>query len=62
MTDGGALLEPYFDRIRYAGARSVSLSTLHAICDAHVRAIPFENLDVLAGRGIRSPTTRSSRS
>jgi N-hydroxyarylamine O-acetyltransferase len=29
-----------------------TLEVLHALCEAHVKAIPFENLDVLLGRGI----------
>lgn len=45
-------LDAYFDRIRYAGSRAVTLETLHAIAFHHVQHIPFENLDVLLGRGI----------
>jgi N-hydroxyarylamine O-acetyltransferase len=45
-------LDAYFGRIGYSGERTPTLSTLHAICAAHVQAIPFENLDVLLGRGI----------
>lgn len=45
-------LDAYFRRIGYRGERAPTLGTLHAICDHHVRAIPFENLDVLLGRGI----------
>jgi len=45
-------LDAYFRRIGYAGSRTPDLATLHAICSAHVHAIPFENLDVLLGRGI----------
>ncbi len=46
------MLDAYFRRIRYSGSRAPELATLHAICSAHVQAIPFENLDVLLGRGI----------
>jgi N-hydroxyarylamine O-acetyltransferase len=45
-------LDDYFRRIGHRGDRAPTLSTLHAICEAHVGAIPFENLDVLLGRGI----------
>jgi N-hydroxyarylamine O-acetyltransferase len=45
-------LETYFDRIGYRGSRAPTLETLHALTAAHVRAIPFENLDVLLERRI----------
>ena len=45
-------LEAYFERIRYAGPRDASLDALHGITAAHVRQIPFENLDVLLNRPI----------
>lgn len=45
-------LEAYFERIGYAGPRAASLELLHAITRHHATAIPFENLDVLLGRGI----------
>jgi len=45
-------LDAYFARIGYHGPRSATLETLNAIASAHVQAIPFENLDVLLGRGI----------
>lgn len=45
-------LDAYFRRVGYSGSRAPTLSTLHALCLAHVKAIPFENLDVLLGRGI----------
>lgn len=46
-------LDAYFDRIGYAGPRVPSLATLSGIVEAHVRTIPFENLDVLRGIPIR---------
>jgi len=49
---GEATLDAYFLRIGYSGPRSVSLSTLNSIVSAHVQAIPFENIDVLLGRGV----------
>lgn len=45
-------LEAYFRRISYTGPRTPSLATLNALCLAHVKAIPFENLDLLLGRGV----------
>jgi len=43
-------MDAYFDRIGYRGGREPSFATLTAIASHHVRAIPFENLDVLLGR------------
>lgn len=45
-------LDAYFARISYTGAREPTLAVLHAIAAHHAVAIPFENLDVLLGRGI----------
>jgi len=45
-------LDAYFYRIGYTGPRTPALETLHAITAHHAAAIPFENLDVLLGRGI----------
>jgi N-hydroxyarylamine O-acetyltransferase len=45
-------LEAYLARIRYTGTREPTLDVLHALTAAHAQAIPFENLDVLLGRGI----------
>ena len=46
-------LDAYLDRIGYDGPRDVSIETLAALHTAHLASIPFENLDVLLGRGIR---------
>jgi N-hydroxyarylamine O-acetyltransferase len=46
-------LEDYFARIGYTGPHEATLATLGAIHLLHVGTIPFENLDVLLGRGIR---------
>ena len=43
----------YFDRIRWAGEPKPDLGTLRAVLQAHVAAIPFENLDVLLGRPVK---------
>ncbi len=42
-------LDAYCERVGYAGDRSPTLGTLSALQNAQVRAIPFENLDPLAG-------------
>ena len=48
-------LNLYFERIGWDGPRppTPSLEVLHALTAAHTQAIPFENLDVLLGRGIQ---------
>lgn len=46
-------LPAYLARIEYAGARRATAEVLHALHLAHATHIPFENLDVLAGRPIR---------
>jgi N-hydroxyarylamine O-acetyltransferase len=45
-------LDRYFARTGYRGPREPTLATLNGIVRAHVETIPFENLDVLLGRGI----------
>lgn len=45
-------LDRYLARIAYGGTTAPTLDTLHALTKAHTCAIPFENLDVLLGRGI----------
>lgn len=46
-------LDAYFARIGRSFAPRNDLATLDALVCAHVRAIPFENLDILLGRPIR---------
>ncbi len=46
-------LEAYFDRIGWSGATPPTLATLTGLLRAHMAHVPFENLDVLLGRGIR---------
>jgi N-hydroxyarylamine O-acetyltransferase len=53
MTDDTLDLDAYFDRIRWGGGTAPTLATLAGLVEGHVRAIPFENFDVLLGRGIR---------
>lgn len=45
-------LDAYFDRIGFKGSRIPSLELLNNITLAHVRSIPFENLDILLGKSI----------
>jgi N-hydroxyarylamine O-acetyltransferase len=45
-------LDAYFKRIGYTGSAQPTLDTLHALSAAHVASIPFENLDVVLGRGV----------
>ena len=45
-------LDAYFARIGDDGPRTANLETLRRIVEAHVRSIPFENLDILLGRPI----------
>lgn len=45
-------LDGYLARIGYDGERAPTRAVLDALMAAHVQAIPFENLDVLAGRPI----------
>ena len=46
-------LDFYFERTGWGGTTAPSLATLSGLLTAHMRTIPFENLDVLAGRPIR---------
>ena len=45
-------LEAYFNRIGFSRAARADLSTLNALMSAHVRAVPFENLDIYSERGV----------
>jgi N-hydroxyarylamine O-acetyltransferase len=45
-------LDAYLARIEWSGATQPTLETLAALLRAHMHHIPFENLDVLLGRGI----------
>lgn len=46
-------LPSYFTRIGYRGPTAPTRETLDALTEAHTKAIPFENLDVILGRGIQ---------
>ncbi len=45
-------LDAYFSRIGLPPVSGATLDTLNAIVDAHARAIPFENLDVLLSKPV----------
>ncbi|MCE9648395.1 MAG: arylamine N-acetyltransferase [Parvibaculum sp.] len=50
-SDESALdLDAYFARIGYTGSRAPTLETLRGLHFAHATSIPFENLEVLAGK------------
>jgi N-hydroxyarylamine O-acetyltransferase len=46
-------LDAYFRRIGYGGSRAPTLATLRELQSRHPLAIPFENLDSVAGRAVR---------
>lgn len=46
-------LDRYLTRIRWSASRAASFDTLAGVLRAHMTAVPFENLDVLLGRGVR---------
>lgn len=54
-------LDAYFTRIGYDGPVRPDVETLNAIIGAHVRSIPFENLDVLLGRPIHLDPERIAK-
>lgn len=45
-------LDAYLSRIGYEGPRTATVDTLHALVRAHTTTIPFENLEIILGRGI----------
>jgi N-hydroxyarylamine O-acetyltransferase len=49
-------LDAYFTRINYSGPLEPTLAALRDLQYRHVMTFPFENLDVLLGRGIRLDT------
>jgi N-hydroxyarylamine O-acetyltransferase len=46
-------LAAYLTRIGWSGERNPTLATLASLMRAHMSAIPFENLDILLGRGVK---------
>ena len=53
MTDTIIDLDAYLQRVHWSGDRDPTLETLTGLIEAHTAHIPFENLDVLLGRGVR---------
>jgi N-hydroxyarylamine O-acetyltransferase len=53
-----AEIDAYLDRIAYQGPRSATLETLFGLHRAHLLSVPFENLDIHAGRPIVLDTGR----
>jgi N-hydroxyarylamine O-acetyltransferase len=45
-------VDRYFQRIDYSGPTAPTLETLSALHQAHLLAVPFENLDIHLGRAI----------
>jgi N-hydroxyarylamine O-acetyltransferase len=46
-------LDRYLARIGWTASREPTFGTLSGVLRAHMRSIPFENLDVLLGRAVR---------
>lgn len=46
-------LDAYLARIGWQGSREPTLETLSGLTRTHIMRVPFENVDVLLGRGIR---------
>jgi N-hydroxyarylamine O-acetyltransferase len=47
-------LDAYLARIDWQGSLEPTLETLTGLTRAHITRVPFENIDVLLGRGIRT--------
>lgn len=45
-------VDAYLGRLEYSGSLDPTVETLQALHRAHLASIPFENLDILLGRGI----------
>ena len=45
-------VDAYLSRIAYSGCRDPNIETLRALHRAHLKAVPFENLDIHLGRPI----------
>ena len=51
-------VQRYLERINYAGSTEPTLDTLFGLHLAHMRAVPFENLDIPRGRRIELDEAR----
>ncbi|WP_067697346.1 arylamine N-acetyltransferase family protein [Nocardia jejuensis] len=45
-------LDAYLNRIGFSGKRTPTLATLRALVQAHTTTVPFENLEIILGRGV----------
>jgi N-hydroxyarylamine O-acetyltransferase len=52
-------IKAYLHRIGYTGSRSPTLQTLNAVLEAHLNAIPYENLDIHFGRRLKLDPERA---
>ena len=43
-------VQAYLDRMNYRGSTEPNLKTLSALQEAHLSSVPYENLDILAGK------------
>jgi len=43
-------VQAYLDRINYRGPTDISLKTISALQEAHLSSVPYENLDIIAGK------------
>ena len=50
--DNELSVKAYLDRINYKGPTDLNIKTLSAIQEAHLQTVPYENLDILAGKHI----------
>jgi N-hydroxyarylamine O-acetyltransferase len=46
-------LDAYFERINWGGGTNPTFATLAGLLRAHLLLIPYENFDILLGRGVR---------
>jgi N-hydroxyarylamine O-acetyltransferase len=49
---GGMDVDAYLARIGYTGSREPTIETLRELHRAHLRSVPFENLDIINGQSI----------
>ena len=52
-------LESYLQRIQYTGSRTATLEVLNAVQEAHLNAIPYENLDIHLSRELTLDAPRA---
>lgn len=57
MTEQTIDLDAYLARIGYDGSREPTLGTLQGIQFAHAISVPFENLNILFGKGVQLDLT-----